>query len=86
MHYLLTPLGPIFSIGIRDEGKRCCGGGGVWLLDDAAGDGCNHFAVLRPAPPPARTLVLLLGIQYLMDAIAMIDGTLYLYKPPKFFQ
>ena len=84
MHYLLTPLGPIFSIGIRDEGKRCCGGGCVWLLDDAAGDGYNHFAVLCPAPPPARTLVLLLGMQYLIDA--MIDGTLYLYKPPKFFQ
>ena len=57
--HLLTPLGPIFSIGIGDEGKRSGRGGGVRFLDDAAGDGCNHFAVLRPAPPPAWTLVLL---------------------------
>ena len=57
--HLLTPLGPIFSIGIGDEWKRGCGGGGVRFLNDAAGDGVAHSAVLRPAPPPAWTLVLL---------------------------
>ena len=57
--HLLTPLGPIFSIRIGDEGKRSGGGGGVRFLDDAAGNGVYHAAVLHPAPPPAWTLVLL---------------------------